>query len=85
MNKGDYPIYMPPRKPSTNKIRLAREQARISRAEMSRRTGILTHTLETWENGSSNPAASQLKKVVIVLNEIYFARGQAIITIDELV
>ena len=54
-------------------------------AEMSRRTGILTRTLETWENGSSNPTAAQLKKVVIVLNEIYAARGQAAITIDELV
>ena len=52
----------------TERLNKAVTESGIGLNELSRRTGIGTHTLRTYFNGEYNPKADNLAKLAIVLN-----------------
>lgn len=52
----------------TERLNKAVSESGIGLNELSRRTGIGTHTLRTYFNGEYNPKADNLAKLSIILN-----------------
>lgn len=50
------------------RIRVARENAGLSRAEMARRLGVTEKTVRAWENDEMQPRANRLHMMAGVLN-----------------
>jgi transcriptional regulator with XRE-family HTH domain len=51
-----------------SRIRTAREAAKVSSAELSRKIGISRAAVAQWETGQTEPSAANLRKVASVLN-----------------
>lgn len=54
--------------PMGPRIRVARENAGLSRAEMARRLGVTEKTIRSWENDVVEPRANRLHMLAGILN-----------------
>lgn len=50
------------------RIKLAREAARLNSAELARRVGVKPSSVSLWESGKNTPSVSNLAKLAVILN-----------------
>ena len=61
-----------PKQPTKNigaRIRVKREELRLSQAELAERVGVITQTVKGWESGSQSPRVGNRVRLAEVLGD----------------